>query len=92
MNTGDLARAYLLLFQQYDRGKKATDECVARLSETQGEPINVDQCEGVMQRVVNEPGGAEYVSLHLPVIRLGSVFTTSPATRQAYVSTFMMFA
>ena len=57
-----MTRAYLLLFQQYDRGKKATDECVALLTEMKGEPINVDTCEGVMQKVVHEPGGAEYVS------------------------------
>lgn len=30
-----------------------------------GEPINVDICEGVMQQVVNEPGGAECVSTFL---------------------------
>ncbi|KAH9045309.1 alpha/beta-hydrolase [Lactarius pseudohatsudake] len=44
---------------QYDRGKKATDECVAHLSDTKGEPVNVESCEGVMQKVVNEPGGAD---------------------------------
>jgi hypothetical protein len=55
-----------------------------------GEPINVDMCEEVMQQVVNVPGGAEYVS---PLFcTLSAVFTTSPARRQAYVSTSMMFA
>jgi hypothetical protein len=29
----------------------------------EGEPIYVDPCEGVMQTVVNEPGGAEYVPM-----------------------------
>jgi hypothetical protein len=80
----------LLLFQQYDRGKKLTDDCVALLNAMDGEPINVEMCEGVMQQVVNVPGGAECVS---PLFfALASVFTTSPATRQAYVSTSMMFA
>jgi len=45
--------------EQYDRGKKATDECVALLNGMDGEPINVDMCEGIMQQVVNEPGGAD---------------------------------
>jgi len=44
---------------QYDRGKKATDECVALLNGIEGEPIHVDFCEDVMQAVVNEPGGAD---------------------------------
>lgn len=45
--------------EQYDRGKKATDECVAYLNEMKGEPVQVELCEGVMQNVVNEPGGAD---------------------------------
>ncbi|KAH9179594.1 carboxypeptidase KEX1 [Lactarius sanguifluus] len=44
---------------QYDRGKKATDECVAYLNEMKGEPVNIELCEGVMQKVVNELGGAD---------------------------------
>ncbi|KAI9467108.1 alpha/beta-hydrolase [Lactarius psammicola] len=44
---------------QYDRGKKATDECVALLKEIKGEPVNIESCEGVMQKIVNEPGSAD---------------------------------
>ncbi len=54
-----MVQAYLPLVQQYDRGKKATDECVTLLNEMKDEPIRVDLCEGVMQKVVEEPGGAE---------------------------------
>lgn len=49
------------VFQQYERGKEATDECVALLNEIEGEPIHVETCEGLMQLIVNEPGGAECV-------------------------------
>jgi carboxypeptidase D len=45
--------------EQYNRGKKLTDECVALLNVMDGEPINVDMCEEVMQQVVNVPGGAD---------------------------------
>jgi hypothetical protein len=40
-----------------------TDECVTTLNEIEGEPIHVESCEGVMQSVVDEPGGAECVSI-----------------------------
>ncbi|KAI9513301.1 alpha/beta-hydrolase [Russula earlei] len=43
---------------QYERGKKATDKCVTRLKEIEGEPIHVDECESLMQTVADEPGGA----------------------------------
>jgi len=45
--------------EQYERGKKVTDDCIGRLNEIEGEPIHVDFCESVMQSVVNEPGGAD---------------------------------
>lgn len=54
-------------FQQYERGKEATDQCVTSLDEIEGEPINVDACEGIMQLVVGEPGGAECVYLVHPL-------------------------
>lgn len=57
------SRAYLLLFQQYERGKQATDDCLAILNDIEGEPINVDFCEAVMQLVVDDPDGAEYVPM-----------------------------
>ncbi|KAI0005105.1 alpha/beta-hydrolase [Russula compacta] len=44
---------------QYGRGKQATDDCLALLSEIEGEPIQVDFCEAVMQLVVNDPDGAD---------------------------------
>jgi hypothetical protein len=53
----------LSIFQQYERGKEATDNCVAALNEIEGDPIHVDACNGIMQSVVNEPGGAECVSI-----------------------------
>jgi len=45
--------------EQYERGKEATDQCVTSLNEIEGEPINVDGCEGIMQLVVSDPGGAD---------------------------------
>jgi len=44
---------------QYERGKKATEDCVSLINEIEGEPIHVDACDGVMQTVVDEPGGAD---------------------------------
>ncbi|KAN0126754.1 serine carboxypeptidase [Russula decolorans] len=44
---------------QYERGKEATDSCVAALNEIEGDPIHVEACNGIMQLVVNEPGGAD---------------------------------
>jgi carboxypeptidase D len=60
---GKSTRAYCPFHQQYERGKKATDNCNSRLNEIEGEPIHDDLCEEVMQAVVNEPGGAEYVPM-----------------------------
>ena len=60
---GIYTRAYRPFHQQYERGKKATEDCVSLLNEIEGEPIHVDPCEVVMQTVVDEPGGAEYVPI-----------------------------
>ncbi|KAI0053671.1 alpha/beta-hydrolase [Auriscalpium vulgare] len=35
----------------YDRGKKATDECMALLETMDGEPVHTGLCEGVLQKV-----------------------------------------
>lgn len=52
-------RAHLLLFQQYERVKKANDECVALLNGLEGEPISVQSCERILQMISNEPGSEE---------------------------------
>ena len=59
----ELTRADSFVFQQHERAKAVTDECVTTLNEIEGEPIHVESCEEVMQSVVNEPGGAECVSI-----------------------------
>jgi carboxypeptidase D len=80
-------RANPSVFQQYERGKEATDQCVALLDEMEGEPIHVETCEGLMQLIVNEPGGAECVFIQYIHCPLPTGFA---AKRQANVSTFTM--
>jgi len=60
---GIYTRAYRPFHQQYERGKKATEDCVSLFNDIEGEPIHVDACDAVMQTVVDEPGGAEYVPI-----------------------------
>ena len=73
----------LSIFQQYERGKEATDSCVAALNEIEGDPIHVEACNGIMQLVVNEPGGAECVSIQFIYCHLPMIFA---AKRRACVS------
>lgn len=44
---------------QYERGKEATDSCIAALNEIEGDPVHVGVCDRIMQLVLNEPGGAD---------------------------------
>ena len=82
---GKSTGAYCPFHQQYERGKKATENCVSLLNELEGEPINVDPCEGLMQTIVAEPGGAEYVLMQSHSLPQPTDFA---ARRQAYVSIF----
>jgi len=69
----------IFFFQQYERGKKATDDCIARLNEMEGEPIHLDFCESVMQTVVNEPGGAECVTTQFVCCSVLTAFRSEKA-------------
>ena len=64
--------------QQYEIGKEATDSCVSALNEVEGNPIHLEDCNGVMLSILTEPGGAECVyRIHL--LRFANYFRSEKA-------------